>query len=111
VISRLQVLIQMIGQVFVADVAVGVRVVTGCRVEGVGCVFEDPAVGQVAFGIGVQPEEVYAAKGFVAGLAIEDVGFSKSYFLLSKKKINIGKYLLKIGQAKLSLVKTNFESS
>jgi hypothetical protein len=74
----------MIGQVFVADVAVGVRVVTGCRVEGVGCVFEDPAVGQVAFGIGVQPEEVDVAEGLVAGLAIEDVGFSKSY--VCKKK-------------------------
>jgi hypothetical protein len=71
----------MIGQVFVADVAVGVRVVTGCRVEGVGSVFQDPVVGQVAFGIGVQPEEVDVAEGLVTGLAIEDVGFSKSYFL------------------------------
>ncbi len=81
-----------------ADVAVGVRVVTGGRVEGVGSVFQAPAVGQVAFGIGVQPEEVDVAEGLVAGLAVEDVGFSKSYFCKIKKMF-IMKYLLKIGQA------------
>ena len=72
-----------------ADVAVGVRVVTGGRVQGVGSVFVDPAVGQVAFGIGVQPEEVDVAKGLVAGLAVEDVGFSKSYVCKKKKKLQL----------------------